>query len=117
MHVEIHHTSRMSPYDDREGETFTHVANVAAPTWESQLEYAWHRTQNIMGSWSRGPVLPNGDFNEDFSTDVSRLVPLPTYLGEEVGLRSSMVGDRFVVVDGDQRRTYEVASVGFKEIG
>jgi len=83
-------------------------------TWEEALEYAYHRTQNIMGSWSRPEYEAVGscdNFNPDYHEDV-----MPTDLekidGIEYGHRSSMPGDRFIF-DGD---AYEVAPFGFKQI-
>jgi hypothetical protein len=84
-----------------------HVASVETPeTGEDALEYAYQATQNIEGSWSR----PG---NPDYREYVTVRAPLPqTALGQERGLRSSMMGDRFVL----EGTTYEVASFGFKEV-
>lgn len=60
-------------------------------------EYAFMRTQNIYGSWSRGPVFEDGETNEDYSENVEVIAPLPTYMGRTLGHRCSMIGDLFVV--------------------
>ena len=60
-------------------------------------EYAFARTQNIFGSWSKGPQFEDGTNNEDFSENVEVIQPLLTVGGKEYGHRSSMVGDLFVV--------------------
>lgn len=60
-------------------------------------EYAFARTQNIFGSWSRGPVFEDGEHNEDYSENVQVIQPLLVCDGKEYGHRSSMVGDLFVV--------------------
>ena len=56
------------------------------------LNYVWRLTQNIEGSWSR----PG---NPDWSDDVTVMVDLPVNVrtGEEIGLRSTSIGDRIVV--------------------
>lgn len=60
-------------------------------------EYAFARTQNVFGSWSRGPVFEDGEHNEDFSENVEVVQPLLTCGGKVYGHRSSMIGDLFVV--------------------
>ena len=61
-------------------------------TINEALNYAWFRTQNIEGSWSR----PN---NPDWSEDVTVMAELPINVrtGEEMGLRSTSIGDRIIV--------------------
>lgn len=55
------------------------------------LNYAWFRTQNIQGSWSR----PD---NPDWSEDVTVMADLPVSRdGKELGLRSTSIGDRIIV--------------------
>ena len=93
----------------------TLVASVSAAdteTAEAALEYAWRRTQNIDGSWSRPARFPDGAPNGDFSPDVVALAPLPVVDGKTYGLRSSMVGDVFEI--GERR--FRVANLGFTEI-
>lgn len=60
-------------------------------------EYAFARTQNIFGSWSMGPTFEGGIANEDYSDNVTAVMPLTTVDGKAYGHRSSMVGDLFVV--------------------
>lgn len=79
------------------------------------LNYAFFRTQNIDGSWSRPATFEfNGEMvsNPDFSEDVHVTAELPVYNGNVYGLRSTMVGDAFIV-GGKQ---FEVDFVGFKEV-
>lgn len=95
-------------FDNDTGEVigFTDVAKVDVTDFinhgvNEQLEYAWRYTNNVMGSWSK-------KIGEDANDDVEVL-----YQREDgMGLRSSMVGDRFIV-DG---KTYRVAFAGFKEV-
>ena len=104
----FHHDFPARPDD------LTLVARVnawTAETPEAALEYAWRRTQNIDGSWSRGARLPSG-MNGDFSADVEVVASLPVIDGTTYGLRSSMVGDVFEI-DGDR---YRVANLGFEKI-
>lgn len=82
--------------------------------WMDALEYAFRRTQNIEGSWSRPEYEAVGscdNFNPDYHPDVMP-VDLEEIDGIAYGHRSSMVGDRFIF-DGD---AYEVAPFGFKQI-
>jgi hypothetical protein len=118
--VKVHHI-------DLETGRLTHVADVACactPHDEGQandpnreprleaLEYAWERTQNLGGSWSKGLRFEDGGANLDFSPDVTVVAPLPVEDGRTYGLRSSMVGDVFEI--GGQR--WAVANIGFQEI-
>lgn len=84
------------------------VATVSVPeglTVEDGLEYAYRWTQNIEGSWSRkiGP-----DANTNVAVYMTKMVN-----GNVMGLRSSMVGDLFVV-DSDLDQQYEVGVFGFQ---
>ena len=74
------------------------------------LEYAFMRTQNIYGSWSRGPVFEDGERNEDFSENVVPIAPLPNYMGRTLGHRSSMTGDLFVI----EEKIYICKTLGFE---
>lgn len=79
------------------------------------LEYAYHRTQNLAGSWSRpNKVEINGFFHEnpDFSEDVTVMADLPVHEGVEYGLRSTSMGDHMLY--GNKK--YEVAMIGFEEV-
>ena len=105
-------------YHDLEAGEFVHVANVNVPKHQlgfqndelDSCEYAFARTQNIFGSWSKGPQFENGEHNEDFSENVEVVQPLLTCGGKEYGHRSSMIGDLFVV----NGNTYICKTVGFK---
>lgn len=99
-------------------ETPRTVAFVNVPdefSAEMALEYAYKRTNNIMGSWSKPQVFEwNGEVieNEDFSEDVTVMAPLPVEDGVEFGLRSTSVGDQMLF--GTTK--YKVGMVGFEEI-
>ena len=85
-------------------EGFTPVAAVNA--WQfndvnEALEYAWRYTNNVMGSWSL-------KIGEDANDDVEVLAKRE----DGMGLRSSMMGDRFEVDGVD----YRVAMAGFKKV-
>ena len=84
-----------------------HVATVRTPetTVQEALEYAFRWTNNIHGSWS----IPE---NPDYNDRVTVHAPLPVHDGRTFGLRSSMVGDTFIVDD----TTYAVAIFGFQEV-
>ena len=85
-------------------EGYTPVAVVDAYAFnavEEALEYAYRYTNNVMGSWSL-------KIGEDANDDVTVLVKRE----DGMGLRSSMMGDRFEVDGVD----YRVAMVGFKEV-
>ena len=85
-------------------EGFTPVAEVNFPDGHNTtdvLEYAYRWTNNVMGSWSL-------KIGEDANDDVTVLVKRE----DGMGLRSSMMGDRFEIDGVD----YRVAMVGFKEV-
>ena len=94
------------------------VAFVDAPdtmSVDEALEYAFERTNNIMGSWSRGETFEyNGEtfVNEDYSPDVTVMADLPVSerTGETMGLRSTSMGDRMIVGN----TVYRVAMCGFE---
>jgi hypothetical protein len=112
MRVEVHHA---------DGVGYVHVASVQIPETiedkgpKAALEYAWRWTQNIEASWSRGEEVTGSDRrwhpNPDFNPFVTVIKALPVRDGATWGLRSSMVGDRFVL-DGVP---YLAASMGFKK--
>lgn len=101
-------------------ETPRTVAFVSVPAEfsdEMAMEYAFKRTNNIMGSWSRPATFEFGGEvvqNEDFSEDVTVMAELPVSkrTGEVMGLRSTSMGDQMLV--GNKK--YKVAAFGFKEI-
>ena len=85
-------------------EGYTPVAVVDAYAFNEvneALEYAWRYTNNVMGSWSL-------KIGEDANDDVEVLVRRE----DGMGLRSSMMGDRFEVDGVD----YRVALAGFKRV-
>ena len=104
--VEVYHTE---PFGDPSA-PLVHVASVSVVdhlSVEAALEYAYRWTNNIDGSWSRRDLAPNNDFNPA----VTVIAPLPvTDDGKTLGLRSSSMGDRFVV-DG---KNYRCAMFGFE---
>ena len=96
---------------------YEHVAtftpSVAALTVEDALQLAYTKTQNVFGSWSRGPAFEIGGetvTNEDYSPEIVVIAPLPTRLGRTYGHRSSHIGDVFSL-NGVE---YRVASFGFE---
>jgi hypothetical protein len=105
-------------YHDLEAGKFVHVANINVPKHQlgfkndelDACEYAFTRTQNIFGSWSKGPTFESGEHNEDFSENVEVVQPLVTFNGKAYGHRSSMIGDLFVV----NGNIYICNTVGFK---
>lgn len=78
----------------------SHIPQVDGDVSEA-LEYAWRYTNNVMGSWSL-------KIGEDANDDVTVLVQRE----DGMGLRSSMMGDRFEVDGVD----YRVAMAGFKKV-
>ena len=79
------------------------------------LEYAYKRTNNIEGSWSKPQVFEwEGEVvaNPDFSEDVTVMAPLPVHDGKEFGLRSTSMGDQMLF----GTKKYKVAAFGFEEI-
>lgn len=100
----------------RKEDKFQMVASVNVPDdlgdcVDSQLETAYYLTQNKRGSWSRGPIYEDGGVNEDYSENVTVLAPLHVVDGVTYGLRSSSVGDKFVIGN----KTYFCDVVGFSE--
>jgi hypothetical protein len=63
---------------------FVLVAEV--DTDDLEKAYVW--TQNIQGSWSRGP-----EDNLDYHPQVKVMAPLPVYNGRVYGLRSTSIED------------------------
>jgi len=99
------------------GSTLTaHVKVDADLPTDDQLEQAFTATQNINGSWSRGTHLPDGTRNRDFNPFVTVVAPLPRYLGEERGHRSSSVGDGFLLITPTERTMYRVEGCGFAKV-
>jgi len=99
-------TVNHADFDRQTGEVlgYTPVAIVDAYAFnkvEEALEYAWRYTNNVMGSWSL-------KIGEDANDDVTVLQQRE----DGMGLRSSMMGDRFEVDGVD----YRVAIAGFKKV-
>lgn len=90
-----------------------HVADVDVGnrTGDEALEYAYHKTQNIHGSWSRDD-LPD---NIDRDPGVTVIAPLhrDEASGRIWGHRSSSMRDKFVM-DG---MVHEVVMIGFENRG
>jgi hypothetical protein len=83
---------------------------------EEALEYAYFRTQNLKGSWSReaefefgGEIHQNGDFSEDVT--VMADLPVSKRTGQVMGLRSTSVGDRIIYGN----TCYRVDDFGFEK--
>lgn len=70
------------------------------------LEYAYYRTQNLQGSWSR---VGNPDWSEDVT--VMADLPVSKRTGEVMGLRSTSMGDRIIYGN----TCYNVAMMGFEK--
>jgi len=88
---------------------------VGDRTGNDALEYAYRLTQNIEGSWSKGPVIEwDGEThdNGDYSKDITVMQPLHVSEGREYGLRSTSVGDH--ILFGTVK--YKVDSFGFSEL-
>ena len=88
--------------------------NVGDREGTEALEYAYMRTNNIQGSWSKGPTIkwegkemPNEDYSEDVT--VMAELPVSKKTGEVMGLRSTSVGDRIIVGNS----VFEVDDEGF----
>lgn len=86
-------------------------------TDQEALEYAFQKTNNMMGSWSMGKIIQvNGEdyINEDYCADITVMAPLPVSkrTGEIMGLRSTSVGDTMLI----DTKMFKVDDVGFKEI-
>lgn len=80
-------------------------------TAQEALEFAYRRTQNVEGSWSKGPWVHDAR-NWDHHPSVSVVKPLQTLNGISYGHRSSMVGDELVF----QGKRYKVAPSGFEVV-
>ena len=88
---------------------------VGDRTGVDALEYAYRRTQNIDGSWSKGPVIEwDGEEhdNGDYSKDITVMQPLHVKDGVEYGHRSTSMGDH--ILFGTVK--YRVDSFGFSEL-
>ena len=91
------------------------LVEVGERTGTEALEYAYFRTQNLHGSWSKGPTIEwKGETHEngDYSEDVTVMAPLHERDGVEYGLRSTSMGDQMLL--GNTK--YEVAAFGFEQL-
>ena len=97
---------QITVYHRTNNDSFTRVAVVEAPTNNEMeaLEYAYRYTNNVDGSWSM-------KIGADANDNVTVVAPLHVHEGRTYGLRSSMIGDRFYVKDGE---AYSVAIMGFE---
>ena len=93
------------------------MVEVGERTGSDALEYAYFRTQNLHGSWSKGPTIEwdgaehdNGDYSQDIT--VMAELPVSKRTGETMGLRSTSMGDH--IVFGTVK--YKVDSFGFSEL-
>ena len=88
---------------------------VGDRTGVDALEYAYRRTQNIEGSWSKGPIIEwegQTHDNGDYSEDITVMAPLHEKDGKTYGLRSTSMGDH--ILFGTVK--YKVDSFGFSEV-
>jgi len=104
-------------YHNAFGDKDIHVANVNiaddVPVMEA-LEVVFRKTNNIEGSWSKGPTFEvKGETfdNADYSKNVEVVKPLLVKDGVEWGHRSTSVGD-YVIVNGTK---YNCAMVGWEK--
>ena len=91
------------------------MVEVGERTGNDALEYAYFRTQNLHGSWSKGPVIEwdgQEHDNGDYSADITVMAALETVDGKTYGLRSTSVGDH--ILFGTVK--YRVASFGFEQL-
>jgi hypothetical protein len=91
------------------------IVDCGERTGTAALDYAYFRTQNLEGSWSKGATFEhNGSTytNGDYSPDVTVMAALHERDGVTYGLRSTSMGDQMLL--GTTK--YEVAAFGFKEV-
>ena len=89
--------------------------DIADMKGDEALEYVFRVTQNLEGSWSKGPAIEwNGEIhnNPDFNPNITLLVPLPERDGNTLGLRSTSVDDQILL--GNKK--YRVAYAGFEAL-
>lgn len=124
MKIEVHFQRK--PWDHGVDEERWHVATINVPpemmgTVEAILAWAFAITQNREGSWSRGVklVTPDGvkHDNPDWNWNLIWVAPLAIIEGREVGWRSSVTGDLFVVIGDDgARRVWLAKGQGFERV-
>lgn len=109
MKIIVKHMEMNSETGAVEGYTPVAIVNaIDIDDINEALEYAYRWTNNVMGSWSIQEEVINGYENGDLNHWVTVLVKRE----DGMGLRSSMMGDRFEVDGVD----YRVALAGFKEV-
>jgi hypothetical protein len=89
--------------------------DVADMQGTEALEYAYRVTQNIDGSWSKGPAIEwEGEIhnNPDYNPNITVIQPLHEKNGNTYGLRSTSMGDEMIM----NGKTYRVASFGFTKV-
>ena len=89
--------------------------DVADMQGTEALEYAYRVTQNIEGSWSKGPAIEwEGKIhnNPDYNPNITVIQPLHEKNGNTYGLRSTSMGDEMIMAG----KTYRVASFGFTKV-
>jgi len=104
-----------SAFSDRDAPRTVAFVEVGTREGEAALEYAYRVTQNLEGSWSKGPTFEwdGTEYdNPDFNPDITVMAPLPEHDGNTYGLRSTSMGDQMLL--GNTK--YEVAAFGFKEV-
>lgn len=114
--VQIFHADRPTFGVGETPTDYTYVADCDVsgevsrdPAHLLECGYLW--TQNIEGSWSRGPTV-GGRPNGDYRPTVTVRTALPVVDGRTYGLRSSSVGDVFMI-DG---KAFVVAGMGFEPL-
>ena len=112
MQVSVIHAA----FSDRDNPHLVAFVEVGERTGTDALEYAYFRTQNLSGSWSKGAtfefdgkVYENGDYSKDVTVMAELHVDDD---GKEWGLRSTSVGDQMLL--GNTK--YEVADFGFEQL-
>ena len=98
-HISIYH----SAFEDLdEIQKVAEVSVNKGADLEANIDFAYHVTQNLEGSWSKGRYFSNGQVNEDYSPYVKTIAPLYTDKdGKEWGLRSTSMGDVYVLESGE----------------
>jgi hypothetical protein len=111
--VTVIHGQFGTRFEDEEPQVVAEV-DTGEYTGEAALHYAYRFTNNIEGSWSIKEEYLGEYLNGDYNENVKVIKPLyKDETGKEWGHRSTSMGDR-MICDG---KIYEVAAVGFKEIG
>lgn len=106
MKIVVEHQNLNEKTGNLEG--FAPVAEVDAShihNLDEALEYAWRYTNNVVGSWSK---KIGADANDNVTVLQER--------EDGYGLRSSMVGDRFIVEDIFGTSVHKVMPFGFQRI-